>query len=178
MVVANLKIPTLGDAEATSSSVSKTNFAACSANDQCEVDKGDCDADTDCKGSLKCGVNNCPDTDDPLADCCYDPETDKDKPCDGSSSNMWTCCTDKIAAGVVGGCKAGEGDCDDDKECDGDLVCGRNSCDTDFNNKLNTKKFFPSRQADCCISKSRALFYGIPSRSDLVENFQNDDEPF
>jgi len=77
-------------------------------------------------------------------------------------------------------CNVGEGDCDNDDECAGGLVCGRNSCDTAFNAKvdINKKKFFPSGQADCCISKKRALFYGRPSRADLEENFQNDEEPF
>ena len=50
-----------------------------------------------------------------------------------------------------------KGDCDNDDECSGSLVCGRNSCNTAFNTKVdaNSKKFFPSGQADCCISKSR-----------------------
>ena len=29
---------------------------------------------------------------------------------------------------VDGYCKEGEGDCDDDAECEGDLVCGINNC--------------------------------------------------
>ena len=35
---------------------------------------GDCDADSDCFGELKCGIDNCPNYfPDPNFDCCYDP---------------------------------------------------------------------------------------------------------
>lgn len=187
----SLAIVALAGTTATSSAVSQTNFARCSATDLCGIDEGDCDTDADCNQAgvpLKCGINNCPANFDPLADCCYDPAAVKtSQTCDGGSSNMWTCCRDRsdgcdANADTDGscGCAVGQGDCDSDDQCSGSLVCGRNSCDTAFNTKVdaNSQKFFPSGQADCCISKSRALFYGIPSRSDLEENFQNDDEPF
>jgi len=121
---------------------------------------------------------------DPLADCCYTPATviaTAQTNTDGAAGNLWTYCTDKLEVNGVGkGCAVNEGDCDNDAECAGDLVCGRNSCSSTFNAGFdaNSEKFFPSGQADCCITKSRALFYGIPSRSDLEETFQNDDEPF
>merc|ERR1711935_26446 len=183
VVDAALQIVALGNEVATSSSSSTTNFAKCTAEMACAAADGDCDTNDQCAGTLECGVNNCGEGFDPLADCCYDPALLIESDCNGGSSNMWTCCKDKLF-GCVGdsctaaGCAAGEGDCDDDDECADSLVCGRNSCDTAFNTNLNTDKFFPSGQADCCITKSRALFYGIPSRSDLEENFQNDDEPF
>jgi len=178
VVTAGLTFADLGDNPATSSSVSMTNFAKCTGDNKCNIDEGDCDAHTDCMVvggvQLQCGINNCPDSFDPLADCCYNPATSEQN-CNGGSLNMWTCCKDKTS-----GCSEGEGDCDNDDECAGGLVCGRNSCDTAFNAKvdINKKKFFPSGQADCCISKKRALFYGRPSRADLEENFQNDEEPF
>jgi len=177
VVTAGVTFSDLGNNPATSSSVSMTNFAHCTEDSKCKVDEGDCDDHTDCMVvdgvQLQCGINNCPAGFDPLADCCYNPATSEQN-CNGGSSNMWTCCKDKTS-----GCSEGEGDCDNDDECAGGLVCGRNSCDTAFNNNFkNSKKFFPSGQADCCISRKRALFYGIPSRSDLEENFQNDEEPF
>ena len=45
------------------------------------------------------------------------------------------CCTD------ANPCNEGEGDCDDDSECNGDLVCGSNNC---------AKSLFPSEGTDCC----------------------------
>jgi len=39
-------------------------------------------------------------------------------PCDGGDN----CCTSSNQCGV------GEGDCDDDNDCQGDLVCGQNNC--------------------------------------------------
>jgi len=176
-----------------SSSASTTNFFKCALGlgsgtgddlGKCIAGEGDCDENDQCVTGLVCGTNNCGTDLDDLADCCYDPTDLIESTCDGSSPNMWTCCKDKLTGCTPGdgctaaGCAAGAGDCDNDDECAGSLVCGRNSCSATFNNKLNTDKFFPSGQADCCISKSRALFYGIPSRSDLEENFQNDDEPF
>ena len=42
-------------------------------------------------------------------------------------------------------CGAGEGDCDSDGDCKGDLVCGTNNC----------KAFNPLAysEADCCVPK-------------------------
>ena len=41
-------------------------------------------------------------------------------PCDGEDS----CCSN----GVDGHCREGEGDCDADAECEGELVCGTDNC--------------------------------------------------
>ena len=35
-----------------------------------------------------------------------------------------SCCDSK-----PGGCSVGEGDCDNDSHCAGDLVCGKDNCD-------------------------------------------------
>jgi len=170
--------------KSTTASGTPTDFQKCSSTSKCAENEGDCDDDDGCNTGLKCGVNNCGPTMDPLADCCYSQTkviNDKGTNTDGEAGNLWTYCTDKLAAkGPGNGCAVNEGDCDNDDECAGDLVCGRNSCDSTFNAGFdkNNKKFFPSGQADCCITKSRALFYGIPSRKDLEEDFQNDDEPF
>jgi len=43
------------------------------------------------------------------------------------------CCSEERPCGV------GEGDCDNDNECEGELTCGRNNCAD-----------FPSSRADCC----------------------------
>merc|ERR1712224_643435 len=134
---------------------------------KCADGEGDCDVPGDCLSGF-CGTNNCAANMDPLADCCYTPATvitNKPTNTDGTAGNLWTYCTDKKAANPSNLCAVNEGDCDNDDECAGDLVCGINSCDSTFNAGFdkNNKKFFPSGQADCCITKSRALFYGIPA---------------
>ena len=43
------------------------------------------------------------------------------------------CCSEENPCGV------GEGDCDHDNECEGELTCGKNNCAD-----------FPSPKADCC----------------------------
>ena len=40
----------------------------------CDEGQGDCDSDSQCKGSLQCGTHNCKnyhDIAEPTADCCY-----------------------------------------------------------------------------------------------------------
>ena len=51
--------------------------SCCKSTNQCDVDEGDCDSDSDCKAGLKCGSNNCKvktgldwDSGD---DCCFKP---------------------------------------------------------------------------------------------------------
>jgi len=177
LIKENMKnIPkTIGGSSAEAGPVSKSDFNKCTKDKPCEENEGDCDENTDCNQAkgLECGVNNCPAGSDPLADCCWDPKKDAEtRKCDGQGTNMWTCC-----AGKKDGCKVDEGDCDDDKECEGDLVCGRNSCKFTIP-PANKDRFFPAGQADCCISKARSLFYGIPTREDLVEDgFRNAEEP-
>ena len=52
---------------------SNTDWNCCSSM-LCEEDEGDCDTDSECKGNLVCGTNNCPsDFPDDRYDCCtYD----------------------------------------------------------------------------------------------------------
>ena len=46
------------------------------------------------------------------------------------------CCTAKAPCGF------GEGDCDNDLECKGDLICGQKNCGTEF----------PWSGSDCCTA--------------------------
>ena len=50
-------------------------------------------------------------------------------------SGGWSCCTSTNQCGI------GEGDCDTDSDCSGNLKCGTNNCDTALG--------FPSAM-DCC----------------------------
>ena len=54
---------------------------------------------------------------------------------EGEKLQIKDCCTESSP------CDEGQGDCDNDKECKGNLVCGKNNCD-------NLK--FPWRGTDCC----------------------------
>ena len=56
------------------------------------------------------------------------------------------CCSDELQ------CDIGEGDCDQDSHCKGDLVCGDNNCQTNsLNFGLPTESF--DYDDDCCESK-------------------------
>ena len=47
-------------------------WSCCSSFSQCGENEGDCDANSDCLGNLKCGTNNCIGANFPFqADCCY-----------------------------------------------------------------------------------------------------------
>ena len=55
----------------------------------------------------------------------------------------WTnCCTEENP------CKAGDGDCDNDDQCDGDLVCGTNNC---VRNNPNFYYYDFGSDSDCCV---------------------------
>ena len=56
-----------------------------------------------------------------------------DVTCDGSQSDMWSCCSSSSL------CGEGEGDCDSDTHCFGNLKCGSDNCIG-----------FESSTADCC----------------------------
>ena len=62
---------------------SASNFFKCTAEMVCGIDEGDCDTDDECGNDpdggnkLFCGINNCPEGSDPLADCCYNPAKSK-----------------------------------------------------------------------------------------------------
>ena len=62
----------------------------------------------------------------------------KPKPNGEGGENDWDYCTGK-------GCGRGQGDCDGDSECAGDLVCGLDNC-ADFHYNTEPK-------ADCCRGK-------------------------
>ena len=45
----------------------------CSSSHLCDINQGDCDSDSECKGNLVCGSNNCPSPFPSTADCCKSP---------------------------------------------------------------------------------------------------------
>ena len=64
----------------------------------------------------------------------------------GTHSKIQECC------GTSNPCDEGQGDCDKDSECSGNLICGKNNCD-------HSK--FPSNKTDCCTSIGAVLNQGI-----------------
>ena len=88
--------------------------------------------DSECKGSLVCGHRNCMNS--TLTRCCthtcnYDSEclnqecnTDVNQCRLDSLSTNWSFCNEDSY------CNEGEGDCDNDSECVGALVCGIDNC--------------------------------------------------
>ena len=45
----------------------------CSKHNMCKEGEGDCDADLECEGELKCGDDNCNGFLHQNADCCFEP---------------------------------------------------------------------------------------------------------
>ena len=63
--------------------------------------------------------------------------------CIGSPSTDWNCCSDAFP------CMLGGGDCDDDSQCAGNLVCGSDNCRRDFSSSNSNWM----TGADCCRGK-------------------------
>lgn len=100
-------------------------WSGCSPQSTCGVGQGDCDGDADCATGLECyqrssgeavpGVDTTGMPGD--LDVCYDPDHGV-TPGNGTRARYtsWTACTESV-------CGLGEGDCDDDSECAGNLQC-------------------------------------------------------
>ena len=65
----------------------------------------------------------------------------------GCQNGGWSCCSSSNQ------CSIGEGDCDDDSECSGNLVCGTDNCDSNFQNGTNEQGEF--HQQDCCTQATQ-----------------------
>ena len=113
------------------------NWNCCTDTTPCGIGEGDCDNDSHCAGDLICGKNddfsnNCPAGHKDM-DCCIAPQRCEPK------DNKWSCCTDTNPCGI------GEGDCDKDSHCAGNLICG-----TKEDNSNNCPAGFWNM--DCCIA--------------------------
>ena len=107
--------------------------SCCTASNPCGIGQGDCDNNFQCAGDLNCGANNCAAGNLDM-DCCEGPNK-----CDPAFDDR-SCCTSSHPCGY------GQGDCDKDSHCEGDLVCGDDNCSAGQSNM------------DCCESKSLCLF--------------------
>jgi len=117
----------------------------CTASNPCEEGEGDCDNSNECRGGLVCGNNNCAQFGSvfhPKDDCCVRPRPEENSVnpgprCQGRNVDTGRCCT------AASPCVEGEGDCDNDQECGGDMVCGNNNCQQ-FSSIFHPKD-------DCCV---------------------------
>ena len=111
----------------------------------CKEGEGGCSSDSECEGSLVCGSNNCANS--TLQHCCtktcsndsdcLNLECNKDQSqcrLDSYSTNWSKCSQDSP-------CADGEGDCDDDTDCEGALLCGNDRC------------LSGPTSMDCCMGK-------------------------
>ena len=95
----------------------KDDLSCCSDASPCGIGEGDCDSDSECAGDLRCGDGNCPAPAASYIDCC----SADGMRCDPKNDDL-SCCSDASPCGI------GEGDCDRDSECGGDLRCGDGNC--------------------------------------------------
>ena len=72
--------------------------------------------------------------------------------CKGSPSTDWNCCSDAFP------CMLGGGDCDDDSQCAGNLVCGSDNCRRDFSSSNSNWM----TGADCCRGNLLHLYVYYP----------------
>merc|ERR1711936_395533 len=126
----------------------------CTPENPCPEGEGDCEIDDDCNGTLVCGNNNCKQFGNffhQKDDCCVKPNISSTEPfqrCKGRNFLPRPCCTPESP------CPEGEGDCEIDNDCAGNLVCGNNNC----------KQFgsFFHEKDDCCVKPSVSVKPKIP----------------
>jgi len=150
----------------------------CTMENPCDEGEGDCENDFECNGNLVCGVNNCKQFSDvfhPKDDCCVklDPTmleiacsscSNPSSPlisqaktrCQGRNVDQGKCCTRENP------CEEGQGDCEDNEECSGDLMCGTNNC------KQFSDIFHP--KDDCCVKPTPSFIIPNPVSSSGIKS--------
>lgn len=133
----------VGDMKCNNKICGGTNYgeSGCSKDDPCNPGNGDCDRDSQCAGEAVCGYDNC--AWGGKDDCCILGDRVEQGTvtigwnksggrvtgwrCQGqerkrSNGYMGRCCYERDR------CGPGDGDCDYDDECIGDLKCGSSNC--------------------------------------------------
>ena len=126
----------------------------------CREGEGGCRSDSECDGSLACGTDNCAFGPSNM-DCCTRP-CNKDSDClnqecntDNHKCRLDSYSTDWSKCSQASLCAEGEGDCDEDSECEGSLVCGTDNCAAG------------STFLDCC---EQEIYKGEPYRRFKIKN--------
>ena len=105
----------------------------CSQDVPCHNGEGDCDDDSECASQHVCGADNCengPRGVDCCTSTCHNDTDCVNQECNvntnmcrlDSYSTYWSNCS------PASPCAQGEGDCDDDTDCEGALLCGNDNC--------------------------------------------------
>ena len=125
----------------------------------CKEGEGDCGMDSECEGSLVCGHMNC--ANNTLRPCCTK-TCINDRDClnqecitDTNQCRLDSYSTDWSKCSQASLCAEGEGDCDEDSECEGSLVCGTDNC-------ADGSTFL-----DCC---EQEIYKGEPYRRFKIKN--------
>ena len=166
------------------------DYNFCSAQNPCDEGQGDCDNDSECKDSLVCGYNgndseNCRQIHGNLAtadaDCCIQnmttnaTTTPSIKPTsdntDEEKEETLRYCSPNVPEDEK--CKEGDGDCDSDDDCKGDLVCGFNNCKDHPKYQLDQdfKKRYP--KADCCETVNQRIIGNFSCGVNITGNRGN-----
>ena len=112
----------------------------------CREGEGGCRSDSECEGSLVCGTDNCA-FGSPGLGCCtrqctvHSDCTSGECNADHNQCRLNSDTVDWSRCSLDAPCNDGEGDCDNDEECLGSLVCGNDKCGSGTSNM------------DCCIGK-------------------------
>ena len=77
--------------------------------------------------------------------------------CDVWDGHDWECCSANRKCGL------GEGDCDSDDQCKGDLVCGTDNCSAFISGA--------DQEADCCVKPGSIFFYFLFEFSFFINSF-------
>jgi hypothetical protein len=70
----------------------------------------------------------------------------------GTQDQVGSCCT------ATKPCEVNQGDCDDDEQCKGNLVCGENNCEPKFT----------WTDADCCVVKTGKLLFSLITSLSII----------
>jgi hypothetical protein len=110
------------------------SLPGCSAAQPCGLCEGDCDSDADCDGDLVCAfksgpgsIEGCSDFDNSSKDFCVNPPVSSGKSASNTVKDSRGHLLGLPGCSVDTPCGLCEGDCDNDDECGGHLVCRQKS---------------------------------------------------
>lgn len=138
----------------------------------CGLGDGDCDRNSQCSGNLVCGENNCAQfhthigsrqqDDGNIPDCCEVSKTcvwDTDCPPVEFCSSFHVCTALYSQYCDYQPCGLGDGDCDRDSQCFGNLVCGKDNC-AQFHTHIGSRQMGNGNIPDCCEDGSTVVVHG------------------